>query len=247
MDIHSTAPDLLRTLVRLAALASASFISVSHLGAESEPANRFNERKLFKHAERFYREATVLDPQFAEAHHALGLKLQEWGHLDEALVSYHRSVAADPNLPKARFILALALLERWGTSRAGEAIEHLQSAIRLEPDYLLAHYYLGLAFEQSGNRSGAAGAYLQALRINPNFGAARARLSSLGGRGTATALALEYLVRKLHGFPEIAEPVEVQDRSPNLREQHLDVLEDQVIDRNQEQGDEGGKEDSKPQ
>ena len=180
MDIRSTAPDLLRTLVRLAALASASFISVSHLGAESEPANRFNERKLFKHAERFYREATVLDPQFAKAHHALGLKLQEWGHLDEALVSYHRSVEADPNLPKARFILAL--LERWGSSRAGETIGHLQSAIRLEPDYLLAHYYLGLAFEQTGNRSGAAGAYRQALRINPNFQPARARFSNLGGR-----------------------------------------------------------------
>ena len=155
----------------------------AYAGLVYELANRFNEQKLFKHAERFYREATVLDPQFAKAHHALGLKLQEWGNLDEALVSYHRSVAADPNLPKARFILALALLERWGSSRAGEAIEQLQTAIRLEPDYLLAHYYLGLAFEQTGNPSRAARAYRQALRIDPNFQPARARLSSLGGRG----------------------------------------------------------------
>ena len=36
MDIQSIAPDPLRTLVRLAALASASFISLSHLGAETE-------------------------------------------------------------------------------------------------------------------------------------------------------------------------------------------------------------------
>ena len=155
----------------------------AYAGLVYELANRFNERKLFKHAERFYREATFSDPQFAKAHHALGLKLQEWGHLDEALVSYERSVAADPNLPKARFILALDLLERWGSSRAGEAMEHLQSAIQLDPDYLLAHYYLGVAFAETGNRSKAANAYRQALRINPSFRPARARLSNLGGRG----------------------------------------------------------------
>ena len=53
--------------------------------------------------------------------------------------------------------------------------------------------------------------------------------------------------RKLHGFPDSAKPVEVQEGSPNLREHHFDVLEDQVIDRNQEQCDEGGKEDSESQ
>ena len=141
--------------------------------------NRFNDRKLFKHAESFYRDAVKADPEYAKAYHALGLKLQEWGHLDEALAAYRNAVDADPNLSKPHFMLGLALVEQSGERKLEEAIVHFRSALRLEPDYLYAHFYLGMALEQSGRQAEALPAYREALRIDPRFEPARQRLSAL--------------------------------------------------------------------
>ncbi len=118
-------------------------------------------------------------PRNSAAYHALGLKLQEWGHLDEALAAYRNAVDADPNLSKPHFMLGLALVEQSGERKLEEAIVHFRSAVRLEPDNLYAHFYLGMALEKSGRQAEALPAYREALRIDPRFQAARQRLSAL--------------------------------------------------------------------
>ena len=56
-----------------------------------------------------------------------------------------------------------------------EAIRHYNKAVRINPDYLQAHYNLGVALAMKGDRKGGAYHFSQVLRIDPgNPGARRA-------------------------------------------------------------------------
>ena len=63
--------------------------------------------------------------------------------------------------------------------RIPEAIEHLEHALRVEPDFAEAHYNLGVALEQMGRIEAAIGHYEQALRIKPDYAEARNSLAQL--------------------------------------------------------------------
>ena len=55
------------------------------------------------------------------------------------------------------------------TGRVQEAIQHYEQALRINPDYAVAHYNLGVALEQAGRMPEAIQHYEQALRIKPDF------------------------------------------------------------------------------
>ena len=50
-----------------------------------------------------------------------------------------------------------------------ETIEAYKQAIRINPDYALSHYNLGVAYGKSGMYKEAIDAYKQAIRINPDY------------------------------------------------------------------------------
>jgi tetratricopeptide (TPR) repeat protein len=59
--------------------------------------------------------------------------------------------------------------------KSEEAIRHYYEALRINPDYLRAHYNLGVALAMKGDRKGAAYHFSQVLRIDPgNVNARRA-------------------------------------------------------------------------
>ena len=49
-----------------------------------------------------------------------------------------------------------------------EAIESYKQAIRLDPDYAMAHYNLGLAYNSLGMHKEAIESHKQAIRIDPD-------------------------------------------------------------------------------
>jgi tetratricopeptide (TPR) repeat protein len=58
-----------------------------------------------------------------------------------------------------------------------EAISHWDQALRLKPDYALAHNNLGNALLQAGRVQEAIGHYEQALRIKPDLVQAQTNLA----------------------------------------------------------------------
>jgi tetratricopeptide (TPR) repeat protein len=60
-----------------------------------------------------------------------------------------------------------------------EAIAHYEQALRIDPDYVQAHYNLGLALERLGRTPEAIEHYQQVLKLRPDFTPARNALSRL--------------------------------------------------------------------
>jgi hypothetical protein len=88
-------------------------------------------------AAEYYRQATRIQPDYAEAHGNLGAVLQEQGKLDGALLCYEQALRLQPTFPDAHNNLATAYL---GQGKLQEALSHYDQAVQLKPDYVEAHW-----------------------------------------------------------------------------------------------------------
>jgi len=91
-------------------------------------------------------------PDFAPAHHRLGVLLLERGSETEAEESFRRSVELAPEAAEGYIGLAEVLLRRGEHERS---TEHLRTALRAKPNNLKAHYLLGMAYRGLGMRAEA--------------------------------------------------------------------------------------------
>lgn len=98
-------------------------------------------------AEREFRRALQLDPNYANAHHWLGDYLSVHGRHDEALVEARQALGLDPlNL----MIGAWVGLRYYLARQYDRAIEQGQSTVELDPSFAAAHLILGQAYVQAG-------------------------------------------------------------------------------------------------
>jgi DNA-binding winged helix-turn-helix (wHTH) protein/TolB-like protein/Tfp pilus assembly protein PilF len=99
-------------------------------------------------AEREWRRAIFLDPEYATAHQWYAVHyLTPTGRLEEALVEARRAQQLDPLSPVfSAFVGATLLFAR----RYDEAIEECRKTIDLYPEFGVAHWYLGRAYLQKG-------------------------------------------------------------------------------------------------
>jgi TolB-like protein len=96
-----------------------------------------------KHFER----AIELNPNYPTAHFWRGVYLSSMGRISEALVEMHRAQELDPlSLPVVAIGGWIFCLAR----QYDQAIEQSQKALIMDPNYALAHFYMGLALEQKG-------------------------------------------------------------------------------------------------
>ena len=110
------------------------------------------------------REALRLKPNYAGAHHDLGLRLTKLGRLDEAIDSYSKAIGFNANFAEAHYDLGSALTAR---GRLDEAIVHYREAVRLDPYAVAFHNSLGGALTAQRKFDEAADRYAQALRVDP--------------------------------------------------------------------------------
>ena len=141
--------------------------------------NRFHDEMRSDEAEAAFREATVFYPRFSKAHHAVGLKRYEAGDLDSAIEAYRAALNGKAPIPQSHFMLAVALEERWGHGESDEALEHFKETVRMDPDHLIAWFYLGLVYEKRGLTDEAIQAHSEALRTNPAFQPAEMRIARI--------------------------------------------------------------------
>ena len=164
----------------------------------------YNSMKRFVDAERLARIAQRSDPQQFASYINLSTALLEQGKVAEALEQAERAVALAPQVGRCYFIRARALL---AANRAEEAYRELLRAVDLDATQVEAFATLGQVAMGQKDYQGAAKHFRDALRLQPDFFAAQARLTfcliRLGRRPEAMA-ALERAKALAPNHPDIA-------------------------------------------
>ncbi len=125
-------------------------------------------------AEREFQRALELNPSYAAVHHSYSRYLAAMGRVDDALAEIKRAEVLDPISPILKANTAMIL---YFGRRYDEAIDQLHRTRELDSNYVVAHWGLGLAYEQKGMYAQAIGAMEKAIALSErdaNF------LSSLG-------------------------------------------------------------------
>jgi tetratricopeptide (TPR) repeat protein len=130
-------------------------------------------------AEREFRRAIELNPNYATARHWYSLYLGATRRLDEAIIEAKRAQEADP--------LSLVISTHAGMAfylarRYDQAIEQLHKALEMDPNFPGAHLFLGLVYGQVARGEEAIAQFRQAVSL------AGGEPQDLGLRGHAYAV-----------------------------------------------------------
>jgi serine/threonine-protein kinase len=130
-----------------------------------------------------YRQAVLVEPDFAEAHGRLGLTLLKYaGNEDEAIPELREAIRLNPELAWAHQVLGIALKD---DGRVAEALEVQRETVRRDPRSGLAHQSLGDCLQILGRDREALVAFrtaveLEALPVHHfDLGSCLARLDEL--------------------------------------------------------------------
>jgi tetratricopeptide (TPR) repeat protein len=145
---HYTSPQTAMPLARAAAQ-KALQIDDSLAEANASLAHvKGNYEWDWVEAERLWRKAIALEPEYATAHQWFGIHyLTPRGRLDEALTEVRRAQQLDPLSAVFNAFVGATL---YFARRYDESIEESRKTIDLHPDFGVAHWYLGRAYLQEG-------------------------------------------------------------------------------------------------
>ncbi len=132
----------------------------NHLGASLRALGRFEE------AEKSYRKALKLQPDFADAHYNLGNTLTDLTRHKEAEKAYRNALDLRPDYAEAYCNLGSLLVD---LGRPEEAEKACLQALAFRPGYAKAYYNLGNALHILERFSEAEQAYNQAIKLHPHF------------------------------------------------------------------------------
>ena len=154
-------------------------------------------------AEKAFRKASYLNPQYSDAHNNLGASLRDQGKIDEAILAYRRALELRPAYAEAHNNLGVALRVRGET---GEAVVACRRAIEIKPHYAEAYYNLGIALHEQGKLDEAITAYQGALKLRPIYPVAENNLGvAFQGQGRLDEAIAAYR-RALEATVDYAEP-----------------------------------------
>jgi DNA-binding winged helix-turn-helix (wHTH) protein/Tfp pilus assembly protein PilF len=132
-------------------------------------------------AARSYALAKDLSPGDPEVHHALGWHLVSVGRCDEALSVLRRARELEPLLLQGYANLGAVL---YLAHDFASALAEWHDALELDPSWYLAHYFLGLIYQQLGRNDEAVAKMQHAHQINdaPMILAALCHVQAASGR-----------------------------------------------------------------
>jgi len=117
----------------------------------------------FATAEREYRRAIELNPNYATAHQWLAEHLSAMNRIDEALIEIRKALDLDPMSVIMNRIHADILMDG---RRFDEAIQQYHKTIELDPNISIAHYFLARAYEGKGMYDQAFAEYSKTAELN---------------------------------------------------------------------------------
>jgi serine/threonine protein kinase/Tfp pilus assembly protein PilF len=149
-------------------------------------------------AEREYKRALELNPEYAIGHIWYAIYLSAMSRFDEAIVHAKRGLELDHLSPLMNMIMGLVY---YYTNRREEAVPHLLNSIELDADYPLAHNFLADIYLAEQLYDNAIAEYQAALSITENM------VYALGGLGASYALAgqTDEAVNILHQLDKLKE------------------------------------------
>ena len=116
----------------------------------------------FPTAERQYRRAIELNPNYATAHQWLAEHLAAMKRTDEALIEIQRALDLDPLSVIMNRIYADILVD---ARKFDEAIPQYQKAIELDPNFPTSHYFLARVYEAKGMYDEAVSEYTKSAAL----------------------------------------------------------------------------------
>jgi len=166
--------------------------------ALAEPHASIGFAKLFydwdiEGAEAAFERALELDPRYATAHQWYGMCLMIDGRFEEAVAAWRRAQELEP--------LSLSINASWGwpyyfCRDYDQAIKHFRAALEINPDFIMAQYWLGLAYAQKSMYAEALAELEKANTLagtDPFVLAALGYASAVAGRPTAALTVLKEL------------------------------------------------------
>jgi tetratricopeptide (TPR) repeat protein len=150
----------------------------------------------FTTAEREYRRAIELNPNYAPAHQWFAEHLATKRRFDEALSEIRRALELDPLSVIMNRIYADILVD---ARRYDEAIEQYRRTLELDPNFQTAHYFLGRAYEAKGMYDEAVAEYTRTGQIGgtiPKEALARAEIYKKSGWAAYVQANLDQLVEQ---------------------------------------------------
>jgi Flp pilus assembly protein TadD len=123
--------------------------------------------------------AIRLKPDHARAQYSLGVALQRVGRATDAVPHFEAAIRLEPDNPllvaNSHYILGDIL--RRDPARTDDAIAHLREAIRRKPTVAEAYNTIGETLLSAGRPDEARREFEEALRLQPNYDAARRNLA----------------------------------------------------------------------
>ena len=136
-----------------------SIRTLEEIGETKELAEKkFMLALIYEYAERLgeaekeYREAIEINPDYAEAHYNLGILLKNLERNEEAEEEYRETLRIQPDYAEAHYNLGILL---YNLKRNEEAEEEYREALRIQPDFAGAHGNLGILFSKTGKKEEA--------------------------------------------------------------------------------------------
>lgn len=140
-------------------------------------------------AEKEFRQALRLNPSYAAAHDWFAIYLMAKGRTDEALASIRKAQELDPLSLIINTDVACALYY----ARQFEAsIRQCQWVLETEPNFVTAHFRVGLAYEQLGKYEEAVDAFRSAVALSTEDSKTEAMAAFKGGSDARASLAHTY-------------------------------------------------------
>jgi len=130
-------------------------------------------------AEREFKRAIELNPNYPQAHHWYAIYLVWSGRTNEGLAEIRRAQELDPLSLPISMTLGWLLCD---AGRTDEGIEELRKTLEMDPTFVIAHHRLALCYERKGAYDGAITEYQKVIDLG-------AKVLGTAGLGQAYAMA----------------------------------------------------------
>ncbi len=130
-------------------------------------------------AEREFKRAIELNPNYPQAHHWYAIYLVWSGRTNEGLAEIRRAQELDPLSLPISMTLGWLLCD---AGRTDEGIEELRKTLEMDPTFVIAHHRLAICYERKGAYDGAITEYQKVIDLG-------AKVLGTAGLGQAYAMA----------------------------------------------------------
>jgi Flp pilus assembly protein TadD len=132
--------------------------------------------------------AVSSNPESEHAHRLLAIASSESGLFHDAETAAREAVRLAPFMWQTHFTLGSVLRESSGHGTKMEALHSALRAVEIAPHESMIHNLVGICYASLGDKNTAAGAYAEAIRLDPNNALAMNNLAALQmNRGKLTA------------------------------------------------------------